>query len=88
MSERGLRAVGIVLFAAGFFLWAYGFVYSSFWYANSDASILEPVRVWFSDHIRQPVLPGTVEKVLGLAVAVIGVLLQVRSYYGKRGKSD
>lgn len=69
---------------AGFTLWAYGFIYSSFWYANTATSILEPARVWVSGFTRQPVLPGTVEEALGLAVALVGVLLQSGSYYGKR----
>jgi hypothetical protein len=84
MSDRVLRSIGTVFLTAGFFLWAYGFVYSSFWYANPDASIIEPARVWLSDNIGRPVPPGTVEKVLGLAAALSGVLLQFMSYREKR----
>ena len=84
MSEHRLRFLGLFLALAGFFLWRYGFVYSTFWYANPDTSILEPARVWLSDNIRQPVPPGSVEKVLGLAAALSGILLQLMSYRGNR----
>ena len=84
MSERGLRITGIVLLVAGFALWSYGFVYSSFWYANADISVLEPVRVWVSDVTGQPISPGIVEEIIGLVVALFGISMQVVSYYGKR----
>ena len=84
MSERGLRFAGIVLLVAGFALWSYGFVYSSFWYANADVSILEPVRVWVSEVTGQPVLPGVIEEIIGLVAAFFGISLQVISYYVKR----
>ena len=84
MSERGLRFAGIVLLVAGFALWSYGFVYSSFWYANADVSILEPVRVWVSEVTGQPVLPGVSEEIIGLVAAFFGISLQAISYYVKR----
>ena len=83
MTGRALRFIGIVLLCSGFTLWAYGFVYSSFWYANAGTSILEPVRVWASEFTKSPVLPGMVEEVIGLAAALAGILLQIMSYYGK-----
>ena len=84
MSERGLRFTGIILAVTGFALWAYGFVYSSFWYANVDASILKPAREWVSEIIDRPIPPCVIEEIVGLAVAVTGILLQVISYYGKK----
>ena len=83
MSGKTLRIIGIVLLCSGFIVWAYGFVYSSFWYANADASILEPVRVWVSGFTKSPVLPGVIEEIIGLAAALAGILLQILSYYGK-----
>lgn len=88
MSEYRLRSIGIVFLTTGFFLWGFGFVYSSFWYANSDTSMLEPVRLWLSDLVRQPLLPGAVEKVLGLTAALAGILLQMRSCCGKRRERE
>lgn len=84
MSERGLRFAGIVLLVAGFALWFYGFVYSSFWYANAEVSILEPVRVWVSEVTGQPVVQGAIEEIIGLVAGFFGIPLQVISYYMKR----
>jgi len=84
MSERGLKFAGIALLVVEFALWSYGFVYSSFWYANSDISVLEPVRVWVSDITGQPMSPGIVEEIIGLVFALLGISLQVVLYYGKR----
>ena len=84
MSARALRISGMVLLMAGFGLWGYGFAYSSFWYANAGPSMLESVRIWLSEVAGKRLLPGTVEEFIGLVVALCGVLLQIRSYYGKR----
>jgi uncharacterized protein YjeT (DUF2065 family) len=84
MIEQSLRIAGLVLLVAGFALWSYGFVYSSFWYANEDISLFEPARIWASDLTGYPMLPGMVEQIIGLVVALMGILLQVISYYGKR----
>lgn len=84
MSESGLWFTGLVLLVAGFTLWFYGFVYSSFWYANVDLSVLEPVRVWVSGLYGAPVSPGFLEELMGLLVALSGIALQVLSYFVKR----
>jgi uncharacterized membrane protein len=84
MSEQVLRLAGLFLLVTGFILWAYGFVYSSFWYANADTSILEPVRVWASQFVDHPVRPGVMEEIIGLVVAFTGIVLQMVTYAGKR----
>ena len=84
MEERSLRIIGIVLLALGFALWSYGFVHSSFWYENTVISFLEPVRAWVPEVTGQPMSPGIVEEIIGLVVALLGISLQVVSYYGKR----
>ena len=84
MSEHGLRFAGIVLLSVGFALWSYGFVTSSFWYANEGASFLEFIRVWLSVTSGRPVVPGVVEEIVGLVLALTGIFLQVVSYYLKR----
>ena len=84
MSDTTLRRVGIIVMIAGFALWAYGFTFSSFWYVNTNVSILEPVRVWLSGIAGRMLSPGVIEEIVGLTAALAGILLQVRSYYGRR----
>ena len=84
MSDRGLRFTGIALAVIGFVLWAHGFVHSSFWYANTGSSLLEPVRVWASVTTGRPIPPGIVEEIAGLFIAATGLVLQVVSYYWKK----
>jgi len=79
MSDRGLRVTGMFLPVLGFDLWSYGFIYSSFWYAHADASFLEPVRVWVPGVGGQPVVPGVIEEIVGLAAALLGTTLHVVS---------
>ena len=62
-----------MLLLAGFTLWAYGFVYSSFWYANKGVSMLEPWRISISKYILVSIRPGIVEEYLGLGFTIMGI---------------
>ena len=63
MTRKALNRTGTVLITAGFILWAYGFVFGTFWYANANPSRLEPVRLWVSDYTQTSIRPGILEEV-------------------------
>jgi hypothetical protein len=66
------------LLMIGFTLWAYGFSYASFWYANEGPSLFEPLRLWLTKDIALSVHPGFFEQFAGLVASVSGVVLKVK----------
>jgi hypothetical protein len=83
MSSGAFRITGAVLIMAGFILWAYGFIYGTFWYANEASSLFEPVRYWVSEYTRMLIKPGLVEEMLGLCISLLGMSFRVAAYLGK-----
>ena len=83
MSSAVLRRTGLVLLVAGFLLWAYGFVYGSFWYANPGPSFLEPFRLWVSEYTGASIKPGLAEELFGLCIALMGMAFRLAAQYGK-----
>ncbi len=83
MAGRPSGTLNTILLLAGFALWAYGFAYSSFWYANEGPSILEPLRVWVSEYSGLPIRPGLLEQFLGLCTAAAGLFMKLGTGYQK-----
>jgi hypothetical protein len=83
MSSRSFRLGGAFLLTAGFILWAYGFFYGSFWYANSGPSLLESLRLWVSEYTGRSIKPGLTEEFFGLCTALLGMAFRVAAQYGK-----
>lgn len=83
MSSRAFKITGTILIVTGFILWAYGFVYGTFWYANTALSYLESVRLWVSEYTQAPIKPGIVEEMFGLCVALLGMSFRIAAQFGK-----
>jgi hypothetical protein len=83
MSSNLLKKTGTVLTVIGFGLWAYGFFYGTFWYANPAMSYLEPVRLWVANYTQASIKPGLLEELFGLCVALLGMSLRLAAQYGK-----
>ena len=78
MAGRSVSTLAQVLIASGFLLWAYGFYYSSFWYAETGPSLLEPVREWVHHVAGVSLKPGITEEILGLGTSLAGIFIRVK----------
>ena len=85
MSSNTFSKAGTFIIVLGFLLWAYGFFYGSFWFANTSASLLEPIRHWVSGYTGVSIKPGLMEEMLGLCIALLGMAFRVAGQYGKEG---
>ena len=77
MSLKTASKTSAALMACGFVLWAYGFFTASFWYAETNPSLLDPVRLGVHDITGISLRPGSVEEVLGLAMALAGMVIRL-----------
>ena len=77
MTFKAVSKLVPVLIVSGFLLWAYGFYYSSFWYAQGNPSLLDPVREWIHHASGVSLKPGIAEEILGLGTAFAGILIRL-----------
>jgi len=77
MTSKTASKLILVLTVSGFILWAYGFFYSSFWYAEAKPSLLDPVREWIYQVAGVSMRPGLTEEIFGLGTAFAGILIHV-----------